>query len=379
MELRSTARRLFHTPGPPIPTAAPFHFPIEDMATDLTMISKSIAGLIIPVPPLIETCITLLLRFFPAFKALLLSLSPHLRIYLHLFFPPQNWVQADIDNNLQQCSVADPGAYPIYDPASGMDHATYHALEARFKRTSSKHGDCLCFHHVIMQFLIRAIPPRLQPIIFHGDLDFAINMDPTAIFQAIRTHFAVPSMSDYHTLATAFKAPFLYVDSNSLDTYLSEFQITVSTYALIGAPMAQSQQVSQLSENFQASPDADVFAFALQLYEQTHSAMTAVTLPSLLFSLKPVNSALITKHSKSASSPIYSINAAAKDRKPKTPNVSKDFGGYCWSHGNKNHTSDQCKNPHAGHPPLCTWQNRKEFPGFCVPPNYGQRDKNTKA
>ena len=345
------------------------------MATDLTNITQKIAQLIIPIPPSITSTTVLINLFIPAFKETLLALNPN-RQYLNLFFPPLNWTQADIDLNYAQCNIPDPGAYPVYDAA--MDGNTYHAAESRFKRDSSKHADCILAHCVVKKFLLKAIPPSLAPIIFQGDLDYAINLTTGAILTAIRNHFATPTRAEYLSLETALNDPFLYVDSTSLDIYLAKFQTTASTLALIGAPMNPNQLVLQLSRNLRASPDADVFTFALQLYEQNHSAVTSVNLNNFMLALLPVGTALTLKHAAPTATPTYSINAAVtgKDRsgKPYTPTK-----GYCWSCGNKNHPSDKCPKPKDGHQPTCTWYNRKEFPGFFVPPTFGQRDKNTKA
>ena len=379
MRLRSTSRRLFPELTQPTTDPITFSFPDSDenMATELTNIAQRIANLTIPTPPMITSTTELINKFIPKFKEMLLGLSPA-RNYLNLFFPLSTWTQADIDRNILLCNIPDPGAYPVYDLAGGMDANLYHAAESRFKRDSSKHADCLCAHYVVHQFLLRAIPPTLAPIIFLGDLDFAINLDPTAIYNAIRTHFATPTRTEFLALETALSQPFTYVDSTSLDTYLSKFQISASTLAIIGAALPPAQLVHQLSKNLRACPDADVFMFALQMYEQTHAAINSVTLPSFLQTLLPVGAALIIKHAATTTTPLYSINAAVKDRHGK-PRAPRDFNGYCWSCGNKNHPSDKCNKPKEGHQPTCTWQNRKEFPGFCVPPTYGQRDKNTKA
>jgi hypothetical protein len=288
-----------------------------------------------------------------------------------MFYPPTTSTEIDIATNLALCNIPDPGVYPTHDPTA--DAVTYHALEARFKRTSSQHADCICANHIIVQYLLKAIPAHLTAIIFGGDLDFAINLSALEIFTAVNAYFSSPTIVDFQALQVAYTTPFTYIDSTSLDTYLANFRTTITTFALVNAPIAPTHQVQQLITNIQASPDADSFTFALQMYQLSHSALTSYDLTSIILALQAVGPSLTTKHTTSSVSPVYSINTAANhDTKDKKKRV---YGGYCWSCGNKNHTSAECNTRKEGHQPTCTWINRKEFPGYCIPP----RQNKTKA
>jgi hypothetical protein len=246
------------------------------MATELTNIARAISTLVVPSPPIIESAIAFITAFIPAFQLVLVNLAPGSRIYFYFFFPPSTWTAATIATNKTACQIPDPGAYPTL--AGSGDAATYLIDETRYKRNSSKHADSLCAMHIITQYLLTAIPPHLIPIIFPNDLSYAINNTPTQIFTAINAHFIKPTDLDFQNLQAKLITPFIYIDATSLEKFLSTFSITVSTLALIQAPISASEQVSKLKQAIRASPDADTFSFLLQSYEMTHSTVASDSL-----------------------------------------------------------------------------------------------------
>lgn len=357
MELRSSRS----TPSIPTPI-------IHDstMATEVTSIASAISRLIIPTPTIIDSSSTFTMYFKPAFQIMLNSLSPGAdHIYLYLFFPPAAWTDADKAINLRKCVVPAPGTYPVV----GTDAMAYANEVDRFKRNATKHQDSLCAMHIITQYLIKAIPDHKVRLIFPRDLCYALNNTPQQIYDAIKTHFATPTLLEQQTLSTQLTTQFAYIDATSLDKYLAAYCTTVLTLDLIGAPVSQAVQVTTLINNFRSCADSDVFTFLINSYQVTHTSIASITLASFITDIQTAASLLIERHtSAQASAQVtpFAINAVVATP---TAAATKNRRHYCWSHGSpmkNNHTSATCPNPNPGHQKQCTYANRESFPGYYI-------------
>lgn len=349
------------------PTAVPP--PIADlldartMATDLTNYSTARSKAIPIELPTLSNVVHFMTTFCPALKLACDTIS-HDDRYRRLLFIPPGTSAANIAVNKANCTPDHPGVYPIH--TAGTDAATYRLTEERYKRDCSKYTDANIAQSQLKAAIIKSMPEWLRATIFPADIDFAVNNSLTQIFTAVKSHFSAPSILDLAQLEDTLDLPFVYTDATSYEQYTANFRSTVATLALLDSPLPMTRQTAKFIANLQASPDADIFALPIQVWSTTHYTTATVNLQSLTTALACCIPQLAAKI-RSAPATTYSYGANGV-KKANVPGPAKHPQTYCYSHGwNSSHTSATCPRKRPDHNDACTWENRKDYPGYAFP------------